>query len=78
MLLRLSCSQTACDWTTGRKRSHSDSIQLTAKWGSSGDNIATRHYCYCVMHGSCIGMDYDYVIDVVAGSTAFIDGYGAV
>ena len=78
MLLRLSCSQTACDWTTGRKRSHSDSIQLTAKWGSSGDNIATRYYCHCVMHASCIGMDYDYVIDVVAGSKAFIDGYGAV
>jgi len=31
VLSRLSCSSTACDWTTGRKRSHSDSIQLTDK-----------------------------------------------
>jgi len=28
---RLSCSQSACDWMTGRKRSHSDSTQLTDK-----------------------------------------------
>jgi len=30
------------------------------------------------MRGSCIGMDYDYVIDAVAGSTACIAGYSAV
>jgi len=35
--LRLWCSQTACDWMMGRKRSHSDSIQLTAKWGAGVD-----------------------------------------
>ena len=28
----MSCSSKACDWTTGRKRSHSNSIQLTDKW----------------------------------------------
>ena len=50
------CPQTACDWTTGRKRSQSNSNQLTAKWGAGGDNVATRHYYYCVMRGSCIGM----------------------
>jgi len=43
---RLSCSQTACDWMTGRKRSHSDFIQLTAKWGAGGDNVASRQYYY--------------------------------
>ena len=25
------CSCIACDWTTGKKRSHSDSIQITDK-----------------------------------------------
>jgi len=25
------------------------------------------------MHGSCIGMDYDYVTDVVVGSKAYLD-----
>ena len=64
---KLSCAQSVCDWMTGRKRSHSDSIQLAAKWGAGGDNGATRHRYYCDMRGSCIGMDYDYVIDVVAG-----------
>jgi len=34
--------------------------------------VATRHYYYCYMHGSCIGMDHDYVIDVVTGSKACI------
>ena len=68
VLLRLSCYQTACVWMTGRKRSHSHSIQLTAKRGASGDKVATWHYYYCVMLGSCTGMDYDYVIAVVAGS----------
>jgi len=32
VLLSVSCPQTACDWTTGRKRSHSNSNQLTDKW----------------------------------------------
>ena len=63
---------------TVRKRSHSDSIQLTAKWGAGGDNVAIRHCYYCIMRGSCIGMDYDYVIDVVAGSKGCIAGYSAV
>jgi len=38
----VSCSSTACDWTTGTKRSHCDSIQLTDKQAvshSSGDVI---------------------------------------
>ena len=65
-IARLSCSRLACDWMMGRKRSYSDSIQLTGKWGTGGDNVATRHYYYCVMCGSCIGMDYDCGIDVVA------------
>jgi len=30
---QVSCSSTACDWTTGRKRSHSNSNKLTDKWG---------------------------------------------
>jgi len=30
------------------------------------------------MRGSCIGVDYDYVIDVVAGSKACVAGYSAV
>jgi len=30
------------------------------------------------MRGSCIGMDYDYVIGVAAGSKACIVGYSAV
>ena len=59
VLLMLSCSRSACDWMTGRKRSHSDSIQLTDKWGADGDNVAIRHY-YCVIRGSCIGMDYEF------------------
>ena len=29
---QVSCSSTACDWTTWRKRSHSNSNQLTDKW----------------------------------------------
>ena len=39
VLPSVSCPQTACDWMTGRKRSHSDSNQLTDKWGAGGDNI---------------------------------------
>ena len=39
----MTCSQTACDWMTGRKRLHSDSIQLTTKWGDSGNYAATPH-----------------------------------
>ena len=53
---------------------HSNSIQPAAKWGAGGDNIATRHYFYCVMRGSCKGIDYDYVIDVVAGSKLVSNG----
>jgi len=30
------------------------------------------------MRGSCIGVDYDYVIDVIAGSKACIARYSAV
>ena len=30
---KVSCPRMACNWTTGRKISHSNSIQLTAKWG---------------------------------------------
>jgi len=30
---KLSCPQMACDWTTGRKQSHSNSNQLTDKRG---------------------------------------------
>ena len=30
---QVSCSSTACDWTTGRKKSHSNSNKLTDKWG---------------------------------------------
>jgi len=30
---QVSCSSTACDWTTGRKRSHSNSNQPRDKWG---------------------------------------------
>jgi len=64
---------------TGRKRSHSYSIQLTAKWGAGGDNVvATQHYYYCVMRGSCVGMDYNYIIDVTADSKAYIAGYSTV
>jgi len=29
---QVSCSPKACDWTTGRKRSHSNSNQLTDKY----------------------------------------------
>ena len=32
-VVQVSCPQTACDWTTRRKRSHGNSNQLTAKWG---------------------------------------------
>jgi len=53
---QVSCSFTACDWMTGRKRSHSNSNQLTDKWGACGDNVATRPYYYWVMRCCCIGM----------------------
>ena len=76
VLLSVSCSKSVCDWMTGRK--HSDSSQLTAKWNAGGDNVATRHCFYCIMRDSCIGSVYDYVIGVVAGSKACIDGYSAV
>ena len=50
--------------------------------GWDGCPLATRHYYYCVMRGSCklklIGMDYDYVVDVVAGSKACIAGYNGL
>ena len=32
-VIKVSCSSKACDWTTGRNRSHSNSSQLTDKWG---------------------------------------------
>ena len=51
---------------------------MTGRGGAGCDNVATRHYYYCVMRGSCTGMDYDYVIDVVAGSKACIAGCSAV
>jgi len=41
---------------------------------TTGYPLATQHYYYCVMRGSCIGVDYDYVIDVVMGSKACIAG----
>ena len=31
---QVSCSATACDWTTGRKRSHTNCNQLTDKWAA--------------------------------------------
>ena len=68
----MSCPQTACDWTTERKGSHSNSNQLTDKWGAGDDNVATRHYYYCVVRGSCIRHD------VVTDSEARIAGYSAV
>ena len=55
---QVSCSSTACDWLTVRKRSHSDSIQLADKWSTGSDYVATLHcyftvlYCvdfYCVL-----------------------------
>jgi len=53
MLLKLSLSQTACDWMTESQEVTCDSIHLTAKWGDGGDNVATRHYYYIVMCDSC-------------------------
>jgi len=43
VLQRLSCSQLACDWMTGRKRSHSDSILLTAAWQLYRHRLWLRH-----------------------------------
>ena len=40
---------------------HSNCSQLTDKWGTGSDNVATRHYYYCVMRGSCIGMTSSWV-----------------
>jgi len=52
---------------------------LTAKWGAGGDNVvATQHYYYCVMRGSCVGMDYNYIIDVAVDSKPYIAGYSTV
>jgi len=51
------CRQAAFDWTTGRKRSHSNSNQITDRWGAGGDNTV-QHCSYCVMRSSCIGMMY--------------------
>ena len=31
-----------------------------------------------LLHGSCTGMDYGYVIDVIASSKAGVAGYSAV
>jgi len=71
VLLTLSCSQTVCDW-----RWHSDSIQLRAIGGAPA--AITLHYYYCVMRGSCIGMDVWLRHRRRAGSKACIAGYSAV
>jgi len=73
----VSCSQTACDWTTGRTRSHTNSKQLTGKWGIGGDNVATRHLLLRHENGfisySSQWLDWYHALqmyrhDVVAGS----------
>ena len=69
-----------CAWMTQRKRSHSDSTQLTDKWGIGSHNVASRQLLcgHCRVWQLYTGMDYDYIIDVVVGSKACIARYSAV
>ena len=59
-VVNVSCSSTACDWTTGRKRSqpsHSDSTQLTDKYAvshSSGDVIVESALRSCKARSSSL------------------------
>ena len=53
-------------------------IMLRSTRRMSVIRMANRRRSYSVMRGSCIGMVYDYVTDVVAGSKACIAGYSAV
>ena len=68
MLPRLSCSSTACDLTTGRKRSHSDSTQLTDKEAvshGSGDVIveSALRSCKAIVNSRAVDGDLDGSID---------------
>ena len=72
-VVNVSCSSTACDWTKGRNRSHSNSNQLTHKWGVGSciifmatDNV-TEHVVY-KRHGMvcCICTKTNYSTSVLA------------
>ena len=59
----MSCSSAACDWTTERKRSHSNSTQLTAVSHSSGDVIAESAHLQVTQSATIVeNVDEKYVV----------------
>jgi len=74
---QVSCSSTACDWLTVRKRSHSDSIQLTDKWSTGSDYVATLHCYFTVLYCVdfyCVLLYFFYLFSLSVWFCVFVYG----